>query len=90
MTVRVLVVDDQALIRGGLVALLTAAPDLVEDGTPPFIRRFGTAYRAQIKDFVECVQHGRTPKAGGREALAAIRIGEAATRAAHERRVVCV
>jgi chemotaxis response regulator CheB len=28
MMIRVLVVDDQALIRGGLVALFTAAPDL--------------------------------------------------------------
>ena len=32
MTIRVLVVDDQALIRGGLVALFTAAPGLAVAG----------------------------------------------------------
>ena len=71
------------------VAVLDAART-TDNGVPPFIGRFAAAYRAQIEDFIDCVQHERPPKAGGRDALAAIRIGEAATRAAHEQQVVCV
>jgi scyllo-inositol 2-dehydrogenase (NAD+) len=71
---------DTPIGRDG-VALLQ--PDSrIDDGTPPFIRRFAAAYRAQIEDFVECVLHDRTPRAGGAEALAAIEVAEAATRAA--------
>jgi predicted dehydrogenase len=53
-----------------------------DDPTPPFVRRFAKAYRAQIEDFVACVQHDRTPRAGGEDALAAIEIAEAATESA--------
>jgi inositol 2-dehydrogenase len=53
-----------------------------DDPTPPFVRRFADAYRAQIVDFVECVEYDRSPRAGGEDALAAIQIAEAATLAA--------
>jgi scyllo-inositol 2-dehydrogenase (NAD+) len=64
----------------GLALLQPEAP--AGDAMPPFIRRFATAYRAQIADFVECVLHDRPPRAGGAEALAAIEVAEAATLAA--------
>jgi predicted dehydrogenase len=53
-----------------------------DDRTPPFVRRFANAYRAQIVDFIDCVQHDREPRAGGADALAAIQIAEAATESA--------
>jgi scyllo-inositol 2-dehydrogenase (NAD+) len=59
-----------------------------DDPTPPFVRRFANAYRAQIVDFIDCVQHDRLPRAGGADALAAIRIAEAATLAARSGRPV--
>jgi inositol 2-dehydrogenase len=64
------------------VQLLGAQP-VSDDPTPPFVHRFADAYRAQIVDFIDCVQHDRPPRAGGADALAAIRIAEAATAAAH-------
>jgi myo-inositol 2-dehydrogenase/D-chiro-inositol 1-dehydrogenase len=45
-----------------------------DERTPPFGRRFAEAYRAQIEDFFQCVPHGRAPRAGGEDALAAIEI----------------
>jgi predicted dehydrogenase len=65
----------------GLALLRPEAP--TTDPTPPFVRRFAMAYRAQIEDFVDCVQRDRPPRAGGAEALAAIEVAEAATLAAH-------
>jgi predicted dehydrogenase len=53
-----------------------------DDPTPPFVRRFAKAYRAQIEDFLACVRDDRPPRAGGADALAAIQIAEAATLAA--------
>lgn len=58
------------------------------DPTPPFVRRFANAYRAQIVDFIDCVRHDRQPRAGGADALAAIRIAEAATLSARTGRPV--
>jgi len=63
-------------------------PQVGQDPTPPFVHRFADAYRAQIVDFVECVQHDRPPRAGGDDALAAIQIAEAATLAARNGRRV--
>jgi predicted dehydrogenase len=64
------------------------APD--DDGTPPFVRRFAKAYRAQIEDFFLCVQHDRVPRAGGEDAMAAIEIAEAATESARSGQPVVV
>lgn len=79
---------ESAPSEDGIAVLMPEHP--VDDGRPPFIRRFANAYRAQIEDFVECVQQQRPPRAGGADALAAIRIGEAATLAAREGTVVRV
>ena len=64
---------------GGIQVLLPAG-DHQSDDTPHFVRRFGTAYRAEIEHFVECVQHQRPPSVGGADALAAFEIALAATR----------
>jgi predicted dehydrogenase len=65
--------------RGADEVQLLPAQAPQDDPTPPFVRRFAKAYRAQIEDFFECVQHEREPRAGGEDALAAIEIAEAAT-----------
>ena len=46
------------------------------------LRRFGTAYRAQLHEFVTCVRNAETPRCTGADALAAIEISLAATYAA--------
>ena len=63
------------------VQVLSAEP-VINDPTPPFVRRFAPAYRAQVQDFIRCVQEDRPPLATGEDALAAIQIAEAATLAA--------
>lgn len=44
------------------------------------MERFGPAYVAQLRHFVECVREGRAPAVTGADALAALEIGVAATR----------
>lgn len=63
------------------IQVLSAAA-AADDPTPAFVRRFAPAYRAQIQDFIRCVQEDRPPLATGEDALAAIQIAEAATTAA--------
>ena len=46
------------------------------------IRRFGDAYREQIRDFVACIREHRTPRCTGEDALKAFEISLAATYAA--------
>lgn len=46
------------------------------------IRRFGTAYREQIRDFVACIRENRVPICTGEDALKAFEISLAATYAA--------
>ncbi len=58
--------------------VLSAAPETT-DGTPHFWRRFGTAYRAQIEHFVDCLTDHRSPAVGGADALAAFKLAHAAT-----------
>jgi scyllo-inositol 2-dehydrogenase (NAD+) len=77
--------DAGAVIVGGIsqpavngVQVLTpAAPQ--PDQTPFFVRRFAAAYTAQIDYFVDCLEHGRPPAVGGKDALAAFEIAHAAT-----------
>jgi scyllo-inositol 2-dehydrogenase (NAD+) len=50
------------------------------DVMPYLMERFGDAYRAQLQHFVDCLQKGQSPSVSGAEALAACKIGIAATR----------
>lgn len=50
------------------------------DVMPYLMERFGDAYRAQLQHFVDCLHEGQSPSVGGAEALAACKIGIAATR----------
>jgi len=76
---------DGALTVGGLtepavegVQLLAPAAALADE-TPFFVRRFAAAYTAEIQYFVDCLEQGRPPSVGGKDALAAIEIAQAAT-----------
>src|SRR5712691_5805352 len=51
------------------------------DVVPYLMERFGDAYRAQMQHFVNCLRDGQPPSVGGADALAALEIGIAATRA---------
>jgi scyllo-inositol 2-dehydrogenase (NAD+) len=78
----------QTTARGNNEAAVLAAQPATTDSVPPFVRRFANAYRAQIVDFLRCVQEDRTPRATGEDALAAIQIAGAATLAASSGRPV--
>ncbi len=51
------------------------------DVMPYLMERFGDAYRGQLQHFIDCLQQGQAPSPDGQEALAALKIGIAATRA---------
>lgn len=51
------------------------------DVVPYLMERFGDAYRAQMQHFVNCLRDGQQPSVNGADALAALEIGIAATRA---------
>ncbi len=61
--------------------LLMPDGESARDGTY-LIRRFGTAYRAQLREFVTCIRDGVPPRCTGEDALAAFEISLAATFAA--------
>src|SRR5260221_621575 len=58
------------------------------DTVPYLLERFGDAYRAQIQHFADCLRTGKPPSVGGTDALAALKIGIAATRAYQMSRIV--
>lgn len=58
------------------------------DVTPYLMERFGDAYRAQIGHFVSSVINGTRPAVGGKDGLASLEIGIAATRSLKEGRTV--
>ena len=60
------------------------------DVTPYLMERFGDAYRAQMQHFVDCLQNGQSPSVDGADALAALEIGVAATRAYQTHRIVTI
>ena len=76
---------DGALVVGGLTepavdgVQLLAPAAASTDETPFFVRRFAAAYTAEIEYFVDCLEHGNPPSVGGKDALAAIEIAQAAT-----------
>jgi inositol 2-dehydrogenase len=68
--------------------LVKTTEGIGHDMVPYIIERFGSAYLAQAKDFVERVLDGREPAVGAHDARAALVIGLAATRSYHEARPV--
>jgi scyllo-inositol 2-dehydrogenase (NAD+) len=58
------------------------------DTVPYLMERFGHAYCAQIQHFADCLRAGKSPSVGGTDALAALEIGIAATRAYQMSRIV--
>jgi predicted dehydrogenase len=58
------------------------------DVTPYLMERFGDAYRAQIGHFVSSVINGTPPAVSGKDGLASLEIGIAATRSLREGRTV--
>ena len=62
------------------VVLLTGS-GAQHDVMPYLMERFGEAYRAQMQHFADCLRSGQHPSVSGTDALAALEIGVAATRA---------
>src|SRR5579884_2429754 len=58
------------------------------DTVPYLMERFGEAYRTQIEHFADCLRTGKPPAVGGTDALAALKIGIAATQAYQTGRIV--
>jgi inositol 2-dehydrogenase len=87
---------DGALVVGGLTepavngVQLLAPAAATADETPFFVRRFAAAYTAEIDYFVDCLEQGRPPSVGGKDALAAIEIAQAATLSWQSRRPVAL
>ena len=80
---------------GLLIGSLQQTPTLVmtragvtHDTIPYFMERFGSAYAAEIRDFVACILEDRPPKVNGQDARQATAIGIAATRSLDEGRPV--
>jgi predicted dehydrogenase len=63
---------------------------ITHDVVPHFMQRFGNAYRAQIQDFVNNVLQDAKPSISGADAVAALRIGLAATKSLHEEKAIKV
>jgi len=68
--------------------LLMTRQGIQHDMVPYIIERFGNAYLAQTKDFVERALAGKEPAVNATDARAALLIGLAATRSYHEARPV--
>jgi inositol 2-dehydrogenase len=71
------------------VLVMTKA-GITHDVVPHFMQRFGNAYRAQIQDFVNNVLQDAKPSISGADAVAALRIGLAATKSLHEEKAIKV
>lgn len=68
--------------------LILTRQGICHDMVPYIIERFGPAYQAQAKDFVERVMRDQPPAVTGADARAALVIGLAATRSFKEARPV--
>jgi predicted dehydrogenase len=68
--------------------LVMTREGISHDMVPYIVQRFGDAYLAQTRDFVERVLNGREPAVDGHDARAALEIGLAATRSYKEARLV--
>jgi len=49
---------------------------------PFFLERYAAAYRAELDAFIDCITTGRAPAPNGEDGLAALKLADAATRAA--------
>ncbi len=70
--------------------LVMTEAGVTHDVVPYFMQRFEKAYRVQIQDFVDRVLSGREPAITCADGVAALRVSVAATKSAHENRVVAV
>ncbi len=68
--------------------LVMTREGITHDAVPYFMERFESAYLAQIQDFVDNVLRARRRSVTGADAVAALRIGIAATTSLHEKRRV--
>ncbi|MBS1252879.1 MAG: scyllo-inositol 2-dehydrogenase (NAD(+)) [Anaerolineales bacterium] len=68
--------------------LIMTKEAISHDMVPYIMERFGNAYLAQTRDFVDRVREGREPAVGGKDARAALEISLAATKSFHEGRPV--
>jgi inositol 2-dehydrogenase len=66
--------------------LVMTKEGITHDVVPYFMQRFGTAYVAQVQDFVDNVLHDRQPSVTGADGVAAMRISLAATKSFEENR----
>jgi len=57
---------------------------VIHDVVPHFMERFGNAYLAQIKDFVDNVLQDKDPSITARDAISALIISIAATKSYKE------
>jgi scyllo-inositol 2-dehydrogenase (NAD+) len=69
------------------VVLLTRA-GAQYDVMPYLMERFGDAYQAQLRAFVECIRTHEPPAVSGQDSLAALEIGIAATQSYQSRQTV--
>ena len=70
--------------------LIMKKDTIAHDTIPGFYERFENAYIAQLQDFVQNLTQGRSPPITVDDGIAAQKIALAATRSAHENRVVDV
>ena len=68
--------------------LVLTREGVTHDAVPYFMERFGEAYLAQIRDFVDNVLAGRNPSVSTADAIAALRISLAADTSFRENRPV--
>lgn len=59
--------------------LVLTTEGVTHDTVPYFMERFGTAYAAEIRDFVACIREERPPRVSGHDARVATAIAIAAT-----------
>jgi len=84
--------------KGGLMigksqltpVLVMTQNGVTHDTVPYFMERFGDAYAAEIRDFIDCIQDGREPSVTGKDARLATAIGLAATLSLDEGRPVTI
>ena len=68
--------------------LVMTREGVIHDTVPYFMERFGNAYAAEIRDFIECIHADREPSVTGKDARLATAIGLAATISLDEKRPV--